>query len=365
MTDHGPALPRAKSTLYDAGTGIAMIVRPPTRHGRARQGLRRTVQRGRPGAHAAGPARRRRSRGRRQGLSHAATAAPRTPRSTPGRDRGLHDEDLSRFVRSDPRRSAPRNTATSRTTRHGPLLDLPWDIADSAPGQAVAPLTSADRARSASSTICVADPTEHDNLLGREPTRQGRGDRRRPRAAARRLAPEDQRRHPVRIRRHPNLRALHRDLHAHPRRLPIPAARRSPPTAASTDDAQSSNSSAHRDRRTLGIPHQTIAARLSRMSAARPRIWCSPRSAAAARCWSSRCARPASPASRRSSSSTCRPPASRRSRGEWFAGVERRVDPAPARSARRGQARPRARRDLARLHPHRRAAPRTACGAAS
>ena len=29
MTDHGPALPRAKSTLYDAGTGIAMIIRPP------------------------------------------------------------------------------------------------------------------------------------------------------------------------------------------------------------------------------------------------------------------------------------------------------------------------------------------------
>ena len=29
VTDHGPAFPRAMSTLYDAGTGIALIVRPP------------------------------------------------------------------------------------------------------------------------------------------------------------------------------------------------------------------------------------------------------------------------------------------------------------------------------------------------
>ena len=31
LTDHGPAFPRAKSTLYDAGTGIATIIRPPRR----------------------------------------------------------------------------------------------------------------------------------------------------------------------------------------------------------------------------------------------------------------------------------------------------------------------------------------------
>ena len=39
MTDHGPALPRAKSTLYDAGTGIAVIVRPPARQRASAAGL--------------------------------------------------------------------------------------------------------------------------------------------------------------------------------------------------------------------------------------------------------------------------------------------------------------------------------------
>lgn len=35
FTDHGAAFPRAKSTLYDAGTGIALMIRPPRRRGYA------------------------------------------------------------------------------------------------------------------------------------------------------------------------------------------------------------------------------------------------------------------------------------------------------------------------------------------
>ncbi|GAA2052860.1 sulfatase family protein [Williamsia deligens] len=33
ITDHGVAFPRAKSTLYEAGTGVACIIRPPTARG--------------------------------------------------------------------------------------------------------------------------------------------------------------------------------------------------------------------------------------------------------------------------------------------------------------------------------------------
>ena len=102
MTDHGPALPRAKSTLYDAGTGIAMIVRPPRNAAHRAPGLRRTVQRRRPGAHAARTARPRHSRRHRRHVARAQSANA-APRHQAGAHRGLHDEDVSRFLRSDPR----------------------------------------------------------------------------------------------------------------------------------------------------------------------------------------------------------------------------------------------------------------------
>ena len=97
MTDHGPALPRAKSTLYDAGTGIAMIVRPPLDKGIAPRVYRRPVQRRGPGADAAGPARRRHPRRGRRDVARtqfAETGRREQPRAL----RGLHHQDLPRFI---------------------------------------------------------------------------------------------------------------------------------------------------------------------------------------------------------------------------------------------------------------------------
>jgi arylsulfatase A-like enzyme len=162
LTDHGPALPRAKSTLYDAGTGIAMIVRPPTRFGasgRVYDELFSGVDLvptllsvlGLPVPDDV------------EGLSHAANmldgiADPTPVRAAVYTTKTYHDSfDPIRAIRTKDF-SYIENYATR------PLLDLPLDIEQSAPGRAVAPFSAAPRP-SRELYDLRADPTERDNLL--------------------------------------------------------------------------------------------------------------------------------------------------------------------------------------------------------
>ena len=160
LTDHGPALPRAKSTLYDAGTGIALIVRPPTDADIAPRvyddlfsgvdltptllelldvPIPQEVQ----------------------GLSHAANlraAAGDEVRTEVFTTKTYHDSfDPIRAIRTKDYSYIENYTAR-------PLLDLPWDIADSPPGQAVGPLATAPRPERELYDL-NADPTEAHNLL--------------------------------------------------------------------------------------------------------------------------------------------------------------------------------------------------------
>ena len=159
LTDHGPALPRAKSTLYDAGTGIAMIVRPPRDSGIAPRvyddlfsgvDLLPTLSEllGVPIPDAV------------QGISHAnALLGENTEvRGELFTAKTYHDS-------FDPIR-AVRTKAFSYIENYAerPLLDLPWDIADSAPGQIIEPLTRATRPARELYDL-TADPTERTNLL--------------------------------------------------------------------------------------------------------------------------------------------------------------------------------------------------------
>ena len=159
MTDHGPALPRAKSTLYDAGTGIALIVRPPRSRAIA------------PGVYddlfsgvdllptvldllgVAIP-------GEVDGLSHARNLLTYSSevRSAVFTTKTYHDSfDPIRAIRTKEysyiENYAPR-----------PLLDLPWDIRDSAAGKAVAPDVGAPRPGRELYDL-VADPGEQNNLF--------------------------------------------------------------------------------------------------------------------------------------------------------------------------------------------------------
>jgi arylsulfatase A-like enzyme len=163
MTDHGPALPRAKSTLYDAGTGIALIVRPPLDSGylpRVYDDLFSGVDLLPTLLDVLGvdvPT-------DVEGMSHAtrirsATSDPAPVRSEVYTIKTYHDSfDPIRAIRTK-EYSYIENYATR------PLLDLPWDIADSAPGMAVAPLVGAPRPERELYDL-LDDPGESRNLLG-------------------------------------------------------------------------------------------------------------------------------------------------------------------------------------------------------
>jgi arylsulfatase A-like enzyme len=165
ITDHGPALPRAKSTLYDAGTGIALIVRPPRNATIEPQtydelfsgvdllptlldllgvDIPTDVE----------------------GLSHArsvSTVDPTPVRTAVFTTKTYHDSfDPIRAIRTK-EYSYIENYATR------PLLDLPWDIAESAPGRIVEPLVNAPRPQRELYDL-VEDPTESHNLLGSDVT---------------------------------------------------------------------------------------------------------------------------------------------------------------------------------------------------
>jgi arylsulfatase A-like enzyme len=161
MTDHGPALPRAKSTLYDAGTGIALIVRPP-RRARIEPQVYDDLFSGVDlvptllellGIDIPSEV---------DGLSHARnlqTSPQEAVRTEVYTTKTYHDSfDPIRAIRTK-EYSYIENYAAR------PLLDLPWDIAESAPGRIMAPLVLAQRPERELYDL-VEDPTESHNLLG-------------------------------------------------------------------------------------------------------------------------------------------------------------------------------------------------------
>ena len=159
LTDHGPALPRAKSTLYDAGTGIAVIVRPPV--GRlagpvvydelfSGVDLVPTILE-LLGVDVAADI---------DGLSHADSLlnGAGEVRSAVYTTKTYHDSfDPIRAVRT-------KEFSYIENYGHRPLLDLPWDIEESPSGQAVAAAVAGPRPERELYDL-VADPAEQVNLF--------------------------------------------------------------------------------------------------------------------------------------------------------------------------------------------------------
>ncbi|MDO3400253.1 sulfatase [Mycolicibacterium neoaurum] len=159
MTDHGPALPRAKSTLYEAGTGIAMIVRPPTGSAvpaRVYDELFSGVDLVPTlldllGLEVPDEV---------DGISHAEAFAEtgESPRNEVYSTKTYHDSfDPIRAIRT-------KEFSYIENYASRPLLDLPWDIADSAPGAAVGPQVGGPRPARELYDLRV-DPSESHNLF--------------------------------------------------------------------------------------------------------------------------------------------------------------------------------------------------------
>lgn len=161
FTDHGPAFPRAKSTLYDAGTGIALIIRPPAHLAlppRVYDELFSGVDLvptllGLLGLEVPDDV---------QGVSHA--AALRSPDAGPAvrehvyATKTYHDSfDPIRAIRT-------KTHSYIENYVPRPLLDLPWDIQESPSGVAVAPSVQAPRPQRELYDL-RADPGETVNLL--------------------------------------------------------------------------------------------------------------------------------------------------------------------------------------------------------
>jgi arylsulfatase A-like enzyme len=165
FTDHGAPFPRAKSTLYDAGTGIAMIIRPPTGRGIAPRvydelfsgvDLMPTLL-GLLGIDVPEDV---------EGMSHAANllvAQPKPVRDHVYTAKTYHDSfDPIRAIRS-------KDYSYIENYAQRPLLDLPWDIEESPSGQAVASFVGGRRPERELYDL-TTDPDERHNLLDGQPS---------------------------------------------------------------------------------------------------------------------------------------------------------------------------------------------------
>jgi arylsulfatase A-like enzyme len=168
LTDHGPAFPRAKSTLYDAGTGIAMLLRPPTNRTvppRVYEELFSGVDLVPTLLELLGidvPT-------DIEGVSHAPSLLAPDTDTDPVRDhvyttKTYHDAfDPIRAIRT-------KEYSYIENYVPRPLLDLPWDIEASPSGVAVAPSAASPRPQRELYDL-RSDPTETNNLLADDHSR--------------------------------------------------------------------------------------------------------------------------------------------------------------------------------------------------